>query len=166
MGPASCEDTRHNHGGSRTRTSIRASSGHSVGGCASRGNHDLDGDRSYPRFRGPEPHKSTRTSAPVFSTRWITHFRAPVFMLTARLGAFLMTLGPALITMSWLDRVHFAFTNPLIVFGRVPFFYYAAHLVLAHGIAIVLNFVRYGRTPFLWIATPSSGRPSDLFPSN
>ena len=73
---------------------------------------------------------------------------------------------PALITMSWLDRVHFAFTNPLIVFGRVPFFYYAAHLVLAHGIAIVLNFVRYGRTPFLWIATPSSGRPSDLFPSN
>jgi hypothetical protein len=68
--------------------------------------------------------------------------------------------------MSWLDRLHFAFTNPLIVFGRVPFFYYAAHLVLAHTVAIVLNFARYGRTPFLWIAPPSMGGPSALFPSN
>jgi len=78
----------------------------------------------------------------------------------------LMTLGPALIAMSWLDRQHFAVTNPLIVFGRVPFFYYAAHLALAHAMAIVLNFARYGRAPFLWIAPPSMGGPTELFPSN
>jgi len=77
-----------------------------------------------------------------------------------------MTLGPALIAMSWLDRLHFAFTNPLSVFGRVPFFYYAAHLLLAHAIAIVLNFARYGQTPFLWVAPPSMGGPTGLFPSN
>jgi len=71
-----------------------------------------------------------------------------------------MTLGPALIAMSWLDRLHFAFTNPLSVFGRVPFFYYAAHLLLAHAIAIVLNFARYGQTPFLWVAPPSMGGPT------
>jgi hypothetical protein len=78
----------------------------------------------------------------------------------------LLTLGPALIAMSWMDRVHFAVTNPLIVFGRVPFFYYAAHLVLAHTIAIALNFARYDGTPFLGIAFPSMGGPSDSFPSN
>lgn len=106
--------------------------------------------------------------------RW-THRSSPLFTLLSFLNTtkyppslefLLMTLGPALITLSRLDRLHFAFTNPLIVFGRVPFFYYVAHLVLAHAIAIVLNFVRYGRTPFLWIAPPSMGGPSDLFPSN
>jgi len=71
-----------------------------------------------------------------------------------------------LIALSWLDGLHFAFTNPLIVFGRVPFFYYAAHLLPAHSIAIVLNIARYGRTPFLWVAPPSMGGPTDLFPSN
>ncbi len=78
----------------------------------------------------------------------------------------LMTLGPALIALAWLDRAKFSFTNPLIVFGRVPFFYYWAHLLLAHFIAVAMNFVRYGRTTFLLIPPPSMGGKSDLFPSN
>ena len=57
-----------------------------------------------------------------------------------------MTLGPAMVVMAWLEKFHFHFTNPLIVFGRVPFFYYGAHLLLAHLIAIGMNFVRYGAT--------------------
>lgn len=78
----------------------------------------------------------------------------------------LMTLGPALVAMALLERVHFSSTNPLIVFGRVPFFYYAAHLLAAHLIAVGLNFARYGRTAFLLIPPPSMGGPSKLFPSN
>jgi uncharacterized membrane protein len=78
----------------------------------------------------------------------------------------LMTLGPALIVMAWLERFHFASTNPLVVFGRVPFFYYVAHLFLAHLIAIAMNFVRYGAKPFLLIAPPSMGGPSELFPTD
>lgn len=78
----------------------------------------------------------------------------------------LMTLGPAIAVMALLDRRHFSSTNPLIVFGRVPFFYYGAHLVLAHAIAIVMNFARYGGKPFLWIAPPSMGGPSELFPAD
>ena len=35
------------------------------------------------------PEDLTRTTAAIFFTRWITHFCAPVFMLTAGLGAFL-----------------------------------------------------------------------------
>jgi len=82
------------------------------------------------------------------------------------LAFLLMTLGPALLVTAWLDRLQFSSTNPLIVFGRVPFFYYVTHLALAHLVAIVLNYARYGWKPFLWIAPPSMGSSSDLFPSN
>lgn len=78
----------------------------------------------------------------------------------------LMTLGPALVAMAWLERVHFSSANPLVVFGRVPFFYYVAHLGVAHLIAIGMNFVRYGRASFLLIAPPSMGTPSNVFPPN
>ena len=92
MGLASCEHRRHNHGGSRTRTSIRAAPRiQSVG--ALRGaimilmaiDHIRDFvARSAMQFLRTD---LTRTTAPVFF-RWITHFCAPVFMLTAGLGAF------------------------------------------------------------------------------
>ncbi len=76
----------------------------------------------------------------------------------------LMTLGPAMILLAWLGRHQFSSTNPMIVFGRVPFFYYAAHLLLAHLLAVGMNYVRYGRTSFLFIPPPSMGSPSNLFP--
>jgi len=78
----------------------------------------------------------------------------------------LMTLGPAMVVMAWLEKFHFHFNNPLIVFGRVPFFYYGAHLFLAHLIAIAMNFVSYGAKSFLLIAPPSMGGPSRLFPND
>jgi uncharacterized membrane protein len=80
------------------------------------------------------------------------------------LAFLLMTLGPALVTMAWLEKFQFRFTNPLIVFGRVPFFYYAAHLLLAHLIAMGMNFVRYGAKWFVLMAPPSMGGPSSVFP--
>ena len=104
--------------------------------------------------------------------RW-THQVSPVFTLLSFLNVtkyppsldfLLMTLGPAMVVMAWLEKFHFRFTNPLIIFGRVPFFYYGAHLLLAHLIAIGMNFVRYGAKPFLLIAPPSMGGPSGLFP--
>ena len=76
----------------------------------------------------------------------------------------LMTLGPALIALAGLDRRTFSLENPLLVFGRVPFFFYGMHLVLAHLIAIGMNFVRYGPARFLLFAPPSMGTPGKLFP--
>lgn len=78
----------------------------------------------------------------------------------------LMTLGPALVAMAWLEGFRFASTNPLVVFGRVPFFFYVAHLALAHFIAVLMNFVRYGWHHFLLLAPPSMGSASSLFPPN
>ena len=102
-----------------------------------------------------------------------SHQASPVFTVLSFLNVtkyppsldfLLMTLGPAMVVMAWLEKFHFPFTNPLIVFGRVPFFYYGAHLLLAHLIAIGMNFVRYGARPFLLIAPPSMGGASKLFP--
>jgi len=78
----------------------------------------------------------------------------------------LMTLGPAIIALALLERRRFSPDNPLLVFGRVPFFYYVLHLALAHLIAIAMNFVRYGRAPFLLTAPPSMGGDAKLFPPN
>lgn len=104
--------------------------------------------------------------------RW-SHQTSPVFTVLSFLNVtkyppslefLLMTLGPAMVAMAWLEKSQFHFTNPLIVFGHVPFFFYVAHLVLAHLIAIAMNFVRYGAKLFLLMAPPSMGSPSDLFP--
>jgi uncharacterized membrane protein len=84
--------------------------------------------------------------------RW-SHQASPVFTVLSFLNVrkyppsldfLLMTLGPAMVVMAWLENFHFHFTNPLIVFGHVPFFYYGAHLLLAHLIEIGMNFVRFG----------------------
>src|ERR1700724_28474 len=69
--------------------------------------------------------------------RW-SHQASPVFTVFSFLNVrkyppsldfLLMTLGPAMVVMAWLEKFHFDFTNPLIVFGCVPFFYYGAHLL-------------------------------------
>jgi uncharacterized membrane protein len=104
--------------------------------------------------------------------RW-SHQASPVFTVLSFLNVrkyppsldfLLMTLGPAMVVMAWLETFHFDFTNPLIVFGRVPFFYYGAHLLLAHLIEIGMNFVRFGAKSFLLIAPPSMGSSNELFP--
>jgi uncharacterized membrane protein len=80
------------------------------------------------------------------------------------LAFLLMTLGPAMVALSQLDRLRFSSSNPVIVFGRVPFFFYAAHLFVIHAGTIALNFLRYGRAPFLLLAAPSMGGPAKAFP--
>src|SRR5262249_54313755 len=45
----------------------------------------------------------------------------------------LMTPGPALIALAFLDRRNFSSSNPLIVFGRVPLFFFLFHLAVVHG---------------------------------
>ncbi|HLZ11549.1 MAG TPA: heparan-alpha-glucosaminide N-acetyltransferase domain-containing protein [Candidatus Acidoferrum sp.] len=76
----------------------------------------------------------------------------------------LMTVGPALIALAFLEKFHFSSANPLIVFGRVPFFYFLFHIAAAHLVSIGLGALRYGPRAFLLGPPPTLGGSSDLFP--
>ena len=76
----------------------------------------------------------------------------------------LMTLGPALATLAFLDRVELSPNHPVIVFGRVPFFFFLFHFSLAHLAAVALGALRYGPHHFLLLPPPSFGGPGELFP--
>ena len=82
------------------------------------------------------------------------------------LAFLLMTMGPAFLTMAWLERVSLPATHPLIVFGRVPFFFYTVHLAAEHLVAILMGLVRYGPGRYLLQPSPAMGGPSQMFPPN
>jgi uncharacterized membrane protein len=77
----------------------------------------------------------------------------------------LMTLGPALLLLRAFDGVQPAKWNPLLVFGRVPLFFFVVHFYLIHALTFPFAAVRYGRVDFLWLPTPGlSGRPETYPP--
>jgi len=78
----------------------------------------------------------------------------------------LMTLGPAIFILGLLDRIGLGDSNPLIVFGRVPLFYYLLHLPFIHLVAIALAGFRYGHIDFMLNNPPSLGGPAQVFPQN
>ena len=78
----------------------------------------------------------------------------------------LMTLGPALLALAYLDGRRFSPRNPLIVLGRVPFFFFLFHLALAHVFAVALPALRYGFHSYLLSPPPSLGGAREAFPSD
>jgi len=77
----------------------------------------------------------------------------------------LMTLGPALILLSFLDRGTPHLLRPILVFGRVPLFYYLLHLPLIHALAVVVALIRYGRADWLFY-NPFASQPIPVPPDN
>lgn len=49
----------------------------------------------------------------------------------------LMTIGPALLFLSFTERPLNALSSKLAVFGRVPMFYYLVHIYFLHGLAVI-----------------------------
>jgi uncharacterized membrane protein len=78
----------------------------------------------------------------------------------------LMTGGPILLALGLLEKTRVAMTNAVLVFGRVPLFYFLAHLFLIHIGAMLLSYVVYGRMSFFLYPPLSMGGPRDLFPVN
>ena len=62
----------------------------------------------------------------------------------------LMTLGPAILFLSWADRPLNAAGRWLLTFGRVPFFYYVLHIFLIHVLVILFAAVKHGTVAFLF----------------
>jgi uncharacterized membrane protein len=79
----------------------------------------------------------------------------------------LMTLGPAIIVLGLIEHVRVSAANPLMVFGRVPMFYYVIHLPLIHGVAVVLAGIHFGDLAFLQKnPLPVLGGNSSTFPAD
>jgi uncharacterized membrane protein len=74
----------------------------------------------------------------------------------------LMTLGPAIIALAIFDRPLGPLGRRIVVFGRVPFFFYLLHIPLIHGGAVLCDLVR-----FHWSPLAHNGpwfRPEDIPP--
>jgi len=78
----------------------------------------------------------------------------------------LMTLGPGLLALAHFDRPRIRSSHPLVVFGRVPLFYFVLHFYAAHAAAVILALLRYGGAAlgFMFQPVPSMGGPADQFP--
>lgn len=79
----------------------------------------------------------------------------------------LMTLGPALLVLAWFDSRQIKVTNPLVVIGRVPLFFFVVHFLAAHLAVVALSFARYGRAASAFVFNPilSMGGPKEIFPA-
>ena len=77
----------------------------------------------------------------------------------------LMTLGPSLMLLAWLDRHTIAagrISGFFLVFGRVPLMFYVLHIYLIHAMAVVVTWL--WRQPVWWLlhgAMFSNQRPAE-----
>jgi uncharacterized membrane protein len=60
----------------------------------------------------------------------------------------LMTLGPAILALGLFDRPAGAIGRVFVTFGRVPLFFYLLHIPLIHAVAVTLDYIRFGWSPF------------------
>jgi uncharacterized membrane protein len=68
----------------------------------------------------------------------------------------LMTLGPAVAALPWLERQHGRAAEILLTFGRVPLFFWLLHVPLIHLVAVGLSVARYGEVvPWLYRNPPT-----------
>ena len=80
----------------------------------------------------------------------------------------LMTLGPAIMGLALFDRPLGPLARPLITFGRVPLFFYLLHVPLIHGGAVLLDIIRFGKSPQLadgpWAVSIEAIKKGDISP--
>lgn len=74
----------------------------------------------------------------------------------------LMTLGPVIALIPVAERAKGWLANALVVFGKVPFFYYLLHIWLIHISALVVNIIKTGKQHGEWYLTaPFANVPED-----
>jgi uncharacterized membrane protein len=84
---------------------------------------------------------------------WISFLQTNKY--PASLLFLLMTLGPVLVALPFLESSSGFLARVLTVFGRVPFFYYILHIPLIHLAAIAVSLLRFGSvSPWLFLNHP------------
>jgi uncharacterized membrane protein len=73
----------------------------------------------------------------------------------ASLSFILMTLGPIIALIPLLEGMRVGIARTIVVFGRVPFFYYMLHIPLIHALALLVSKIRLGFvSPWLFTNHP------------
>jgi uncharacterized membrane protein len=65
----------------------------------------------------------------------------------------LMTLGPLMAALPWAEQARGRLVRILLVFGRVPLFFYLLHIPTIHIGCMMINYFRTGHTGSSWYAT-------------
>jgi uncharacterized membrane protein len=110
------------------------------------------------RYGDPQPYtEPPDRSVRVFSSVELTAEQSkPLLRLMAFLNCtkyppsllfLLMTLGPSITALALFDRPIGSLGRPFVIFGRVPLFYYLLHISLIHGLAVALDYWRFGWSP-------------------
>ena len=77
----------------------------------------------------------------------------------------LMTLGPVLVFLSWMEKFPVRRLKPVEVFGRVPMFYYIVHFYLIHILAITVYLIvqhkSFADLNFHFFSESGSGKPGE-----
>lgn len=97
-----------------------------------------------------DPHPWTTQSTPVFTVLSFldTHKYPPSLLYLC------MTLGPAIAVLPLLERLRGSFARGVMVFGRVPMFYYVVHIYLIHLLAVIAAYATVGDVSFLFSTIP------------
>lgn len=73
----------------------------------------------------------------------------------ASLNFLLMTLGPIIALIPFLETASGALSRAIAMFGRVPFFFYVLHIPLIHALAFIVSKIRLGYvSPWLFTNHP------------
>jgi uncharacterized membrane protein len=78
----------------------------------------------------------------------------------------LMTIGPALLLLSFLPERGARLWRPLLIFGRVPMFYYVMHVLVLHVMVLVYVKARWGSADWVYnfpgLYTTLKGVPAEF----
>ncbi len=101
------------------------------------------------------------------ASRWSEQERGGVFTFLSLLNTtkyppsllyLLMTLGPALIVLSLMDRIDgkAIWQRICIIFGRVPMFYYLLQFPLAHAMGVIISYLAGKDIGYFFLNFPAS----------
>jgi uncharacterized membrane protein len=104
--------------------------------------------RGFNLYGDPRPWVSKPPMPPLFSFLNATKYPASLDFL-------LMTLGPTIALLPFLDGARGELARVLTVFGRVPFFFYLLHIPLIHLLALLVSKALTGEvSPWLFANHP------------
>jgi uncharacterized membrane protein len=89
--------------------------------------------------------KPSNPEAPPFTYQLLGQRKYPASILFL-----LMTLGPAIALIPFAEKARGWLARVLQAFGKVPFFFYLLHILFIHGSALLVNFIRVGKTGQEW----------------